>query len=98
MLEVEIVLSHNNEISDTRIGVSTGRAGSVLAQTELDPVESVSEFWIRIRPNIGSDPIYRVIGLSGSESSVSRVWASDWAGLFDRVKITENTFFWAFFT
>ena len=54
------------------------------------------EFGIRIRPNIGSDPIYRVIGLSGSESSVSRVWASDWAGLFDRVKITENTFFWAF--
>ena len=53
-------------------------------------------FGIRIRPNIGSDPIYRVFGLSGSESSVSRVWASDWAGLFDRVKITENTFFWAF--
>ena len=54
------------------------------------------EFGIRIRPNIGSDPIYRVIGLSGSESSVSRVWASDWAGLFDRVKIIENTYFWAF--
>ena len=53
-------------------------------------------FGTRIRPNIGSDPIYRVFGLSGSESSVSRVWASDWAGLFDRVKITENTFFWAF--
>ena len=54
------------------------------------------EFGIRIRLNIGSDPTYRVIGLSGSESSVSRVWASYWAGLFDKVKITENTFFRAF--
>ena len=54
------------------------------------------EFGIRIRPNIGLDPTYRVIGLSGSESLVSRVWASDWAELFAIVKITENSFFWAF--
>ena len=53
-------------------------------------------FGTRIRPNIGSDPTFRVIGLSGSESSVSRVWASDWAGLFAIVKITENSLFWAF--
>ena len=79
----------------TRAVHGSGRVGFG-PKLNLTRLDRFPEFGIRIRLNIGSDPTFQVIGLFGSESSVSRVWASDWAGLFAIVKITENSFFWAF--
>ena len=96
-----IIVNYNFTISPFGYSVIRGVHGSDRVGFGPKPnstrLNRFPKFGIRIRPNIGSDPIYRVIGLSESESSVSWVWASDWAGLFDRVKITENIFFWPFY-
>ena len=54
-------------------------------------------FGIRIRPNIGSDPIYRVFGLSGSESSVSRAGPQIGPDFLTELKLQKIHFFGPFY-
>ena len=74
------------------------RLGQVSLGPELNltRLDRVTRFRTHIRSNVWvrSDVLSNWLG--GSELSISRIWALDWAKILDYVKIFVISFFWAF--